>query len=482
VIRIVIAFLSVLLALPAEAQLSGNQLAEIQFGKLPNEAADPFVSLYDRLVTNYFVGDWQAGLTLETFTSPFDDRSYFALSQGYVRYQSDRWKVKAGNLYETIGRGLLLRSFEVQGAILEDIGFRSRNYFHKDILGLSAQYQGDRWDVQLLAGQVLNNVLPPTFDRTDRRPDDLYLADANVRYYKKHSIGGSLASLDTDGSDAQSLTSLRIKGPFFLDLNYHVEWARNWTLDNSSAIYTNVSGAFGDLGVNIEYKRYRNFILGTGINEPPALIKQHTYRVLNRSTHVSNPASEEGYQIDVFYTFENGATLSGNHAVAINRFGTLNFTFSEYFVEWSSTLTESTDYKVFIDWAQDPLKGESDRISIGTYWSLPISSTLRIGPEVEYQRFSRDGSGVDNQVYALGLKIKSKWTATILWESTSDPFLVDEGSRRHYLGGTIRFRPTYQSSLQLFVGERRGGPACSGGICYEILDFRGVEGRWTQRF
>jgi hypothetical protein len=34
----------------------------------------------------------------------------------------------------------------------------------------------------------------------------------------------------------------------------------------------------------------------------------------------------------------------------------------------------------------------------------------------------------------------------------------------------------------MFTGRRRGGPACNAGVCYEVLDFYGVEFRFTTRF
>ena len=42
-------------------------------------------------------------------------------------------------------------------------------------------------------------------------------------------------------------------------------------------------------------------------------------------------------------------------------------------------------------------------------------------------------------------------------------------------------KPNRKNTIQLFAGKRRGGPACTSGICYEVLDFKGAEIKWLIR-
>ena len=37
-------------------------------------------------------------------------------------------------------------------------------------------------------------------------------------------------------------------------------------------------------------------------------------------------------------------------------------------------------------------------------------------------------------------------------------------------------------SVNLFVGQRRSGLACTAGTCYEVLGFEGIEMRLLNRF
>jgi len=465
------------------SQISVSNLLEVQIGKLPNESVEVFPSIYDRSEVNYRYKEFTLGVTLEQYHTTYENRGYLDLSQVNLNYKKKNWHLKLGNIYETLGRGLLLRSFEIPGALLEDIGFRSRTYFHRDLLGFSAKYTTKRASIQVLRGDVLNNVLPPIFDRNDRRVDLINALSAEIKYYKKQKIGVILMNHQRGGQNDDNLISGILNGPIVKGLNYYFEYASALSESNKYAFYAGINGYKGNLAFSFEYKIYEDFVLGSGINEPPALIKQHTYKVLNRSTHVTNPLNEEGYQMDLIYSFSDRATLNFNHARATNKFETKKDQFQEYFLEYSSSIDNALDYKVFFDFAQDPFKGESDRVSTGVYTDVKINKNLRILPELEFQNFTRSNEKVRNTNLSIGLSINSKFFFSIITEITNDPFIIKDGqSNRIYLGNTIRYQPNYNNTVQLFFGERRGGPLCSAGVCYEILDFKGMEIRWNTRF
>ena len=144
-----------------DAQVNITNLMEFQQGKLPDETADAFPSIYDRTEIDFRKKGFSVSSTLEQYHTPTDGRSYFDLSQLTLGYKKKRWGFTLGNFYETLGRGLLLRSFEIPGALLEDIGFRSRNYFHRDLLGASLEYRSKKASLKVLHADVLNNLLPP---------------------------------------------------------------------------------------------------------------------------------------------------------------------------------------------------------------------------------------------------------------------------------------------------------------------------------
>ena len=468
--------------IPSFSQISISNLLESQYGKLPDEASDFFPSIYDRTEISYLKKGLGVSTTLEQYHTTKEGRSYFDLSQFTLSYKKKGWNIKLGNFYETLGRGMLLRSFEFPGALLEDIGFRSRNYFHRDLLGVSVEYRTKKASFQMLRADALNNVLPPTFNREERRVDLVTAFQSRYKYAKGHELGMIYMLKESPGVDNLHFISALLKGSILRGLDYYGEYATQMSSSNY-ALYTGLSGFKGDFSFTIEYKKYNDFVLGAGINEPPAGVKQQTYRVLNRSIHVPNPIDEEGYQIDLFYNFNGGTIVNLNHSLARNVFGNKVTTFRQYFLEIQSSFGDNFEYKGFVDFSEDPFKGENNRFSIGMYGDLGINEDVRFLPEIEYQTFERSGSDVYNFNALIGLNYQSKWFVSVLGEWTNDPFIIQEGSStRLYLGQTIRYKPSYRHTFQLFFGQRRGGPQCTAGVCYEILDFKGVELRWVSNF
>jgi len=271
-------------------------------------------------------------------------------------------------------------------------------------------------------------------------------------------------------------------------LSYYTEMAKNvsdfdvsdFSNQSSYAFYGGLNLAFNNFGLSAEYKNYNNFLIGSGINEPPALVKEHSYKVLNRSTHVLQPNNETGYQFEVFYTFANLSTLTANNTLAINDFGQI-YKFREYFLEYDFMVAEQHDIKVFADYAEDPFKLEEQRISAGAYMDWKVFETSSIITDYEFQTFNRLGESYQNHVLVLGYVYKSKLICNVVTEYSNDSFIVDEGSKI-WVGANVKYQINKGNSLQLFAGERRGGPACNAGVCYEVLDFKGIEIRLSSRF
>jgi hypothetical protein len=123
---------------------------------------------------------------------------------------------------------------------------------------------------------------------------------------------------------------------------------------------------------------------------------------------------------------------------------------------------------------------EQNRISTGSYveWKLPKRSG--ISTDYEFQIFDREGEQVQNHYFSTGYNFRSKIGIDVLFEISNDPFLVEENFRI-WLGGLIKYKLNNKHTILLFGGKRRGGPACNAGVCYEVLDFEGIEIRITSR-
>jgi hypothetical protein len=192
------------------------------------------------------------------------------------------------------------------------------------------------------------------------------------------------------------------------------------------------------------------------------------------------PQNERGYQVEAFFNIGERSMLTLNHALAINDFGQ-KFIFQEYFAEYATVLSKKHDLKLFVDYAEDPFKSEHARVSWGAYaeWQLKKRSGLKT--EIEFQTFRRNNDQANNVAAFLGYSYKSKLSAGIITEVSNDPFLT-ENDHRFWVGFDGKYKLNKSNTLRLFAGKRRGGPACNSGVCYEVLDFEGVELRLTSRW
>ena len=459
------------------AQLFGSNLLETQYGKLPTDAID-FGTGYDRGILGYNYKNFTAGITLENYYTRYEERNYTQITQYSLKYNSNIIDISLGNFNETIGRGTLLRSFEIPGAILEDQGYRSRNYFYRDVQGITAKLKLKNSITKVIWGKPLNNVFPPNQENSIRRIDEIKAIYSDYTF-KKQTLGASFLSLDND-KGISNYSMLTASGVISPAINYYTEFANDIEYSSNHAYYGNINFIFGNLGITVEVKDYNNFLLGSGFNEVPALIKEHSYRVLNRSTHVVQPANESGYQIEAYYTFADNSVLTFNNALSKNDFDK-EYLYQEYFAEYDFSTAKQHNVKVFVDYAEDPFKLQSKRISTGAYIDWKVSEKSSIKTEYEFQYFDREEESVQNQVLNLGYAYKSKWIFSVIAELSNDSFLTDK-SLKTWIGCNAKYQINTGNSLQLFAGQRRGGPACNAGICYEVLDYEGVELRWTTRF
>lgn len=454
-------------------QFSGQLLTEFQMGNLPVDKLDFFPSLYHRSSLDYSFQKLKIGITTEHYSAPFSSRNYFNIQQFKFDYTGKKIDLKLGNFYETLGRGLLLRSFEIPGAIIEDLSFRSRQYFHRDLLGGRLRWRiNQNWNIKALYGAPLSSTIPPTFSPDQRYPERLGALTTSYNFGKHALEAGGMITQD------QSYFMANLQGSLLSSLQYYAEFAGDGK--DSYAIYGNLNLNFERIGISAEYKNYQNFALGTGFNEPPALVREQSYRVLNRMTHVPQPQNEKGYQIEMLVYFNNESTLTLNHSLAINE-PAKRFIFQEYFAEYSFQFKEKTNLKFFVDYAKDPFKLQFYRWSGGGSLSQKLNKKLGLQLDYEYQIFKSELQTGYNQVYQLNFFNGSQFSSYLIAEVSNDQLLINKPLKT-WLGAGGKVKINNNHSLSLFLGERRGGPACTSGVCYEIFDFRGLETRWAMRY
>lgn len=474
-----------LLSIEVKAQFSANNILEIQRGNLPNSDPADLITIYDQFDLKYRYKAFRLNTRLETFHAlQYNPYSYTRLNQVSLHYKKKALNVKAGHIYETLGRGLLLRAYEIKNSIFEDRIYRSRQGFYKDILGASGSYRYKNINVKAVWGTTLNNQLPQI--HPDSRLDEVLGTELNYKL-RSHSFGGIYLNHKIN-ENISHFASAFITGNFKDNFTYYGEIAKNVSLnpafytfsDNDQyGAYFNFNYSKTNLGVSLELKDYHNFTIGSGIADAPTLVKEQSYRLLNRSTHVAEFFDETGYQVEAYFNTPSNTFFTINHAFAINNFGTLKFNFYEFFLEAYLPM-EQWQLKTFLDFSTDEAKGEKNRISVGAYYTYNFRNNWNMNSEFEYQNSKRTDKRFSNAYWGIYVSKSNKLSAGIQLELSNDPFILTNNQKlKSYSGTNISYKINNKNNVQLFAGERRGGPACTSGICYEVLDFKGVEFRYT---
>lgn len=476
-------------------QFSLYNLLEYQHGNIPNLEPDDRNAVYNQLNLAYRYKSLRASTRLETFfTDDVTGGEYVIPTQWNVNYRKKGLALNAGNFYETIGRGLLLRGYEIKNSVYEDLGYRVKQGFYRDIYGASGSYQHSLFSVKAIHGKVLNNLLPPSSD--EKRTDLVTAAEAKFNLWQQ-SIG-AIYMENINPTEFTQFAGVLLEGVIGNNISYYGEFGQQ-TNRGQHFFETNHEAAYGayatvdyslpGFGISLEVKDYHNFFLGSGLNDPPTLVKEQSYKTLNRSIHFSDLNDEAGIQVEVFFKPSKNHLFTFNYAKAVSDIY-FTYRFQEIFGEWSYDLSDYSNLKIFADVAYDDIQLDKSRLATGIYYNFPLCENWNLGIETEYQHIERGFNSltaITNTYAGLVFNFKSIFTGSLVWEFSNDESVTDNPYTekiekiKHFPGINLQYKPSYKNTITLFAGERRGGPSCTSGICYEVLDFRGVEIRWTTR-
>jgi hypothetical protein len=492
----------------ARADVSLTSLIEAQAGDQPFLEPANRTDVYGQVGLEYRSGPVLAGGRFE-----FDDNSegaftYRAITQRYAEWQDPWLRVRVGNLYGLLGRGLLFRAFEVPGVILDDPVVRARYGFSRDLDGVLAASGAGPLELLALAGRPNAGVASPAaedlgFERYAGRlaggqaalalPGNVRLGAGYVRFT------GDGARQQESGSGFLELDPLALAGVRGAALPLAVEYAESdatfaewWRFRSSDraphALYASANLLWGRLGVAAEWKDYAGFRLG--YNDPPSLVKEHTWPLLNRNTHLLNAEDERGHQVEGSWAQPPWGSAEVNHSRSDGFFAPRRVRFEEtYALLHLHDPGRPWEASVFVDRGQDGFQFVADREAAGGEATARLGGLWSASVELGIQRTARVPDTRFRDLRAsLGVARGGWGSASITWERTTDPEEEDPGDLpvpgvqpRSFVAGIVQARLSEVHQLTLFVGTRRGGRACTAGTCYEVEPFEGVELRLTSR-
>lgn len=493
-------------------QLSVSNLAEYQLGNLPHTEPDNLSTLYDQFNLLYWQDELTVGLRLEHFQSTKIDRSYDVLSQRYIEWQSGAINVRLGNFYTTLGRGMVMRAFELPNVVFEQRELRRRYGYYRDIDGVLAQGTWKNFEFTALYGQPLDERVPPDGE-SDRHQGIVQGGQVRVRPTSWVNVGHAYLRANVPHAPLQqnemnslfiefnASSVLRNAGLQRSTLKLYGEHARSnsqmrnffsFSDDDPHATYLNLTFSVNKLGLSAEYKDYKQF--ENGINLPPIVYMEHSYYLLNRVTHEMLAENEQGYQFELTYRVNPSVYLLGNMSYARNEFFKSEYEFFDRMLEATVTVSDRLSGKGFVNVAKDELRGDLDRKTAGMNLDWQAWDRYALSFDVQHQWIDRGFESTitetfENSYAALTVSSSPVVSLSAVVErstdsgETDDPTTPEIETDPQYwfnLSGSIQIN--FNHELVFFYGKRRGGLACTSGTCYEVLPFEGLELRWVAHF
>jgi uncharacterized protein DUF6029 len=496
----------------ADAQPAVTSLIEAQSGNIPFVEPTNRTDLYGQFQLEYGFASGRAGLRFEQNRNSEDQFDYGAVTQRWAEWSDERLRVRVGNFYTILGRGLIHRSFELPAVVLDQPGVRSRYGPSRDVDGVLVE---GAWGPA--AGRLLGGT--PNSGQYSAAPEnELFGLDR----YQGTVTGGQLATeiwrharvgaaylrtsngLGTGrefGSGFVELDPLRLAGLTAAALPIYLEYAQAdrtfgdwWRFRTGArdtfALYAGANLLAGDFTLAAEWKDYREFRLG--INDPPSLVREHGQPLLNRGTHVLDAVRERGFQLEGSWTLPRRGTATVN----LSRSDARGDRFDERFVELHVAPEDARVWEAtaFWDEGKDLSSSISERRVFGAGGTVRFRDRWAVGVDLERQDATRQFVAIpsvsfNDQYASLTVSRASIGSVSAIRERSTDPEQEDPARAigdaidpRVFWAGVLQATISPHHEVSLLVGERRGGRACTAGTCYEVQPFKGAELRLVTRF
>lgn len=472
----------------AQIKISGKSYSE---AAIADSSDSEFTESWNELNINWNAFRLGFSVSVHEPAAQFGDQhDVWGLEQRFIEYKNNNFSICLGNFYSLLGRGLTMRSFENRTL-----------RWDSNLDGTKINYNHDFFDIQLLAGKPrrtrldvnkLNKKDPPAAG--EKLPAQ-YGGEIKLNAIANTQIGGTYVYAEADELNDTGFHRGSVFGEVNLDLgSLYAEYAAipypgSYNQDNGKALYLSGNLFLDDLSILGEYKYYKNFGFYNGLlNNPPTVIFEHLFTLLNRHQLVQDVNNEKGYLIELSYpVLEDGVAKAGfcqtnNHQgekVYRDVYG--QFEMEEFFGgEWlwaAGYQTEST----------------SNYLNLVTSANYGLSDYYSIKLVYEHLAARDEGTEPDRQYYdqliTIGLSKAPDWTLSFIGEHSTDHtvaknYVPGKAKTKHFLwaGGQLDISLFNHIDLSIFGGTRQKGKICIGGVCVNRPELKGVEVTLTARF
>ena len=478
-------------------QLSGslesNRIIYVDDKDLPNSVTDTHFGSNNYLKIDYTNQKFSAGFQLEGYfptlqgydMGGYDDKHSFILGNKYISWQDKYYGVRAGDIFDQFGSGLIFRSYEDR-----QLGFNNSleggqvRVNLKDYVKVRGMYGRPRLYMHHADSWVGGADLSLSLTKLAK----IESADFSLEgsYVNRHeSVAEALKPIVT----TPNLNMYSARANFdWNGVSARVEYV-NKSKDLSEATMEDMRIGYAWLGeVGYNYKQFSalgtfrvlkhmNTMLtlegqGTGnvLNYLPALTRQYTYMLANLNPYQVNVNGEAGGQIDAYYSIRPKGQRS--------KYWNFHANYSTYYSDKKQTgksrlLWRDVNGDIEHQWNK---KLKTSLLVSVQEWSPTHGSTEKTYAsnifvyDMTY-KFDRKTSIRGELQYLYSEDYEKDWMAALIevnfaphWSVSVSDMYNHGKTEIHYYNGSVSY--TFERTrIQVNYGRNRAGYVCSGGVC-----------------
>ena len=441
------------------------------------------------------------------------------IKRRFIEYRGNDLFVRVGNFSGLYGRGTAFNLFESRG-----LGYDTW------MDGISAKYTSKYINVSIVGG---------TLDFQDSvefvRKEYYNIRGGNVEVSPFDFIKAGFSFINAKGDFKLIPVNKQIEATvpsFYLtaninDLSFLLDYSYKRTrlisdnsISNGFGLYSSLSYFLGSLGITLDYKNYkfderdpfeRNDVTRPTrmlpFQNPPIVMKEHSYTLLTRAIHEIDFNDEVGAQLEIFYSpdentnIDINASLASRHDLYVLNNTTFAFSkeirssnflpsfdnkyspYFEIFGEVEHFFSEQTSFKAAFARRtktiyNEVFNGSNSHEIHSTVIPLQVKQTVNefYSFEVEYQYesvFDSYNTQTDyyNQLFSITNSFESKLTVALRYEFSDNRY--DVSGKRNWVTIELGYRINQSHSATISYGTERGGQICSNGVCRYLQPFEG---------
>lgn len=421
------------------------------------------------------------------------------LRKRWIEATTDRFALRAGDVYATFGRGLALSVFEDQTIDFDNVldgawGKATLGRADFEIIGGTNSHgeagvvlKGARAAVRPFEGDEGSTALPGMLGRALASfAPEIGVTGTWADY--PQGTGGSRSGGDRlfGGSGQGRLGSFADLYGEYVMRDRRGAVGEDAGMPQGHAGYASANLYLGRLQLVGEYKDLLRYDLPTIDNRAfvlvPPCARQHATTLLNRGGHTPNifPADERGGLLEGYLSLRDHSRLTGAYSRTLGRhtglgswevYGDLEQWLGSVELilrgaESEETFVEGIDRLFFerITW------GGTCLAPLGRGWTLDLSGESQETQERKLSTASHEWPiEYRETVISLTLSNASGMSWALTGETTDD----DRQDRDRWLWAEWNIRLGDRHQLLLGGGRLRGGQVCSGGVCRLVDKFEG---------